>query len=236
MERVNSVIEQYLRCFTNYRGSNWIKYISLAEFSYNNTIQNSTNNSPFFLNYGFNPRHSPAVPPRTNVPRADMYTKDFSKLIKELKMNIENSINIQKKYADKNRLKPPKLNPGDLFYINFKLFNRTGNKKLHPRNLGPFKVLERISDVSYKIDLPKNFRIHPIIHIEELEPFPKDKFNREDPLPPTLVNGHEEYEVEKVLDKRKHYGKIQYLIKWKGYPHSESSWEPESNLNCPDLI
>ncbi|OUM70107.1 hypothetical protein PIROE2DRAFT_37586, partial [Piromyces sp. E2] len=47
----------------------------------------------------------------------------------------------------------------------------------------------------------------------------------------------EEHEVvEKILDKRKHYGKIQYLIKWKSYPLSEASWEPKSNLNCPEFL
>ena len=51
-----------------------------------------------------------------------------------------------------------------------------------------------------------------------------------------IVNDEEEFEVEEILDKRKHYGKIQYLIKWKGYPLSEESWEPENNLNCPDLL
>jgi hypothetical protein len=44
------------------------------------------------------------------------------------------------------------------------------------------------------------------------------------------MDGGEEYEVEDILDMRKHYGKVQYLVKWTGYPDSENSWEHESDL------
>ncbi|KAG4094185.1 chromo domain-like protein [Neocallimastix lanati (nom. inval.)] len=63
-----------------------------------------------------------------------------------------------------------------------------------------------------------------------------NKFGRNQEPPPIVINNEEEYEVEQILDKRTHYGKIQYLIKWKGYPLSEASWEPEENLICLKLL
>ncbi|XP_013384182.1 chromobox protein homolog 1-like isoform X2 [Lingula anatina] len=63
----------------------------------------------------------------------------------------------------------------------------------------------------------------------------KDK--KEDPPTPEVEEEEEEeYEVERVVDVRVRGGQREYLIKWKNYPDSENTWEPENNLDCPDLI
>lgn len=64
-------------------------------------------------------------------------------------------------------------------------------------------------------------------------PKKKDPAN---PGAPGEEEEEEEYSVEKILDKRIKNGKVEYYLKWKGYGEEDNTWEPESHLECPEMI
>ena len=112
--------------------------------------------------------------------------------------------------------------------------------KLSPKRHGPFKVKKVLSPITYQLDLPIQWKIHDVFHIDLLTPYQETDFhgpNFAQP-PPDLIEGDEEYEVEQVLDARRHGRgrKVQYLIKWKGYPDSDNQWVDWNDLHAEEVL
>jgi hypothetical protein len=97
-----------------------------------------------------------------------------------------------------------------------------------------------MSAVNYCLELPTQWSIHPVFHIDLLTPYHETQIhgaNYQRP-PPDLVEGEEEYEVETVLASRR-FGrgkKLQYLVKWKGYPDSDNQWINKEDIFADDAI
>lgn len=112
------------------------------------------------------------------------------------------------------------------------------SRKLGPRFVGPFPVKRKINVVAYELEFPDSFKIHPFFHVTLLKPVVPDLFPKRStgPLEPIIMNREEEFEVEAILDCRKRYNEIQYLIKWKSYGPEDNSWEPENNFHARRLM
>jgi hypothetical protein len=82
--------------------------------------------------------------------------------------------------------------------INFKLAH-PGMRKLLPKWVGPFKVVERIGKVAYKVELPPNLKMHNVFHVQLLKPY---RGKVQPPPPPTEIDDSLEYEVKRVLGHR----------------------------------
>lgn len=125
---------------------------------------------------------------------------------------------------------------------NIALEDGLGCRKLNLKYIGPFKITEKINEVPFGLNLLKpmiDCRIHNTFHTSLLKPYTEDTFHREETLPELieLKKGEQEYEVEKILAKRKHRGETQYLEELLGYPDHENTWLPSSELHhCRTLL
>ena len=143
-ERTNSTLEQYLRLYVNYQQDNWYSLLSLAEFTYNNTVHSSTNKSPFFTNYGFHPLiHFSPNPDSCSAPAYHL-TQTLSELHEEVKFAILNSQKSQELYYNLRHRPTPTYAVGDKVFLCAKnLSTNRPSKKLDHKNLGPFKILPK---------------------------------------------------------------------------------------------
>ena len=98
---------------------------------------------------------------------------------------------------------------------------------------GPFLITEVLSLLTYKLQIPKVWNIHPVFHASLLLPYHKnDIYSPNFPRPPPdLIIGEEEFEVQQILHHRGSIRQCFFLIQWKGYMAEEDSWIPEKDLS-----
>jgi hypothetical protein len=135
----------------------------------------------------------------------------------------------------------PKYKEGDLVWLEGKnLRVNQPTAKLAPRRHGPFKITQVMSAVNYRLELPTQWSIHPVFHIDLLTPYKETIMHGPNFTRPTpeLIDGEEEYSVEKILDSR-HFGRrrrLQYLVKWEGYPDAENMWVDKDDVFADDKV
>jgi hypothetical protein len=118
----------------------------------------------------------------------------------------------------------------------------TAGRKLAPRWVGPFRVVERIGPVAYRLDLPTHWRMHDVFHVSLLKSYRRDRGDKPGPLP-ALADGHLEWGVravlaheDKPLGKSGRYFQRFYLVRWEGRGPEWDSWEPARNLGDSEPV
>ena len=100
--------------------------------------------------------------------------------------------------------------------------------------------MEQLSPAVYRIKIPRHWKIHDVFHANLITPYKETTMHRPNYSrpPPDLMDGEEEFEAEQILGMKQmgRGRKTHYIVKWKGYPTSDNSWEPEKNLNAKELI
>lgn len=250
-ERVNRVLEDYLRHYVNEYQSNWDELLMYAEFAYNNAYHESIGCSPFRLNYGFDPLtpvsflsephklakskvHQAVLP---KCPESNRFVESMQHAVAVARKNLEAVQQRQKQYADAHR-RDVSYHIGDEVLLSTKnLKLKEGSRKLLPKFIGPFRITEIINPVAVRLDLPATLRTHSVFHVSLLRQFHEGAAFMKAPPLPSIIDGELEYTVESLLAHECTKKGLWFLVKWTGYPATESTWEPESNLtNCREVL
>ncbi|GJS84174.1 putative nucleotidyltransferase, ribonuclease H [Tanacetum coccineum] len=173
-ERTIQTLEDMLRACVIDFGKGWINHLPLVEFSYNNSYHASIKAAPFEALYGRKCR-SPvcwAEVGEAQLTGPDLIQETTEKIV-QIKQRMQAARDRQKSYADLKR-KPMEFQVGDRVMLKvspWKGVVRFGKRgKLNPRYVGPFKVLERIGSVAYKLELPQELsRVHNTFMISTYE-------------------------------------------------------------------
>ena len=118
------------------------------------------------------------------------------------------------------------------------VFKERPSKKLMEKFVGPYAIEEVVSSNTVKLRLPSSMRIHLVVNVSQIVHYKEQvKGQKKEEGEPVEVKRVEEWEVEKILNKKKIRGVEKYLIWWKGFTVEEDTWERRENLkNAKELI
>jgi hypothetical protein len=235
-ERSNQWLEQWLRPWTKFAQNNWRKYLPFVEFAHNSWHNETTKKSPFQVLMGYHPRANLTPFPNT-LPGVETRIEEWT----QARQQVWEAILIAQKRWTHSKYLGQTFKIGDKVWLegcNLKTEQPTA--KLAPKCHGPFPIKNVLSPITYQLTLPPTWKIHDVFHVDLLTPYIETDFHGPNYTrpPPDLINEEEEYEVEQVLSSRRHGRgcKVQYLVKWKGYPDSDNEWVNWDDMHAQEAL
>jgi hypothetical protein len=239
-ERTNQVLEDMLRACALKHGGSWDRSLPYAEFSYNNSYQASLKMSPFEALYGRKCR-TPLYWDQTG--ERQFFRTEIIQEVEEQVCMIQENLRIaqtrHKSYAD-NRRRPVEFEEGDHVYLKvspirgMRRFKVKGT--LSPRFIGPFKILKRVGEMAYQLELPDHLSdVHDVFHVSQLKKcirVPEEQL----PMEELSVQGDLTYTEHpiKILDTltRVTRNKVikMCIVQWSPHGEEEATWEREEEL------
>ena len=206
----------------------------------NNKVHMATKVSPFMVNYGKELRMGGDIRKKGKVESATELVERMKKVHEEAEAALKKTQEEMKRYADRGRKEAENWKKGDKVLLSTKdlVFKERPSKKLMERYVGPYVIEEAVSSNVVKLRLPSSMRIHPVVNVSQIVRYREQvKGQKKEEGKPVEVDRVEEWEVEKVLNKKKIRGVEKYLIWWKRFTAEGDTWERKENLkNAEKLI
>ncbi|RVW54072.1 Transposon Ty3-I Gag-Pol polyprotein [Vitis vinifera] len=246
-EVVNRSLGNLLRCIVRDQLRKWDNVLPQAEFAFNSSTNRTTGYSPFEVAYGLKPKQPVDLIPLPTSVRTSQDGDAFARHIRDIHEKVREKIKISnenyKEAADAHR-RYIQFQEGDLVMVRLRpeRFHPSTYQKLQAKKAGPFRVLKRLGENAYLLELPSNLHFSPIFNVEDLHIYHghhNDVSEELDlQLPPTLSPRPEiEYVLDDQLVSTRQGGYQKFLVKWRGKPHSENTWITTTDFQKinPDL-
>ena len=248
-KRTNQTVEIALRFFVHAMedSSRWPEVLPRIQSLLNNTSSSTTGKRPNEIAYGFSPRRpldlcATVTQPDTYVARVEAADSIFFAFA-----------NHKEHYDRSHQLLFMKVRNWAMLKLHkgYPIPSSVGIiKKLTQQYVGLFKIVEKIGQLAYKLEVPSDWRIYPIFFVTQLKPAPdpfKDPFHRPCLQQPSSVfvkgdsDKHKSFEIDRLLNKRivrKGRGlAIEYLVRWTGYGLEWDRWYNIKDLdNAANLV
>jgi len=232
-ERANQTLEHYLRAFINEEQGNWPQLLKTAEYACNNSLNATTGVAPFEALIGYRPEFRAEIEgdfSQGRVPSIQDRLVKLGQLRGRLVDHWSNAQRNQQEYYDRRR-QPMQFKKGDLVGLSTKnLRLKVPSRKLAPKFIGPFRVLNPVGSNAYRLALPHQYaRLHNVFPVSLLEPWHSRDGADKLPMPP-LEEDDDEWEIEEVQNQGKIDGELHWYVKWRGWPSEYNQWVSDEDM------
>jgi len=236
-EWVNQELEIYFRIFCSNNPEMWKQLNSLMEFSHNQKVHSTTKQTLFYLMMGYEPQDILLAFEKTNAPTTEQWIATLKEACNEATAAHELA---RQMVTERTTWGFTLFKKGEQVWLdsqNLKIGYQS--RKLAPKREGPLTITEVLGPVTYHLQLPNQWWIHNVFHASLLSPYWETEAHGPNFVKPPadLIEGEEEYEIEAITSHKKWGRGYRYLVKWKGCPISDNTWEPLSNFkNAQEIL
>jgi len=189
----------------------------MAEFTYNNKAHAGTRVSPFEANSSQNPRMGFKLRKKGKFEGAEKFVKRMKEVQEEAKAALEKMQEDMSWYANRYRREAVGYIVEDLVLLSTKdlKWQMVGqhSEKLVKWFVGPYKIKTIISSNIVELKLPATVKIYPVVNVSQIKQYVDQVNGQRKEIPqPVVIKGEEEWEVEKILNKRRVRGKDKFLV------------------------